>query len=199
MYDNQQAFFEALKKGDNEAYTQLLKETKGFCMNYARHDENARDVMQDTFIEFMRLVEIGRYVFINGKVSSYFNTIFRHRWIDYLRRNARNGSELPDLPDPEPDEPGPDMSSTVRRAIGQLGKKCQERLILNYINGLKLNEIAEKMNVAHGTMRNQLMDCRNELRQLFGNNNGESFDESTFDNLLKVIAQKYIDDNTPNP
>jgi hypothetical protein len=51
------------------------------------------------------------------------------------------------------------------------------------------------MDVVHGTMLNQIMACRNELKQLYKDNVGEYFDELLFDKILETIAQKYIDDN----
>jgi RNA polymerase sigma factor (sigma-70 family) len=204
MFDDQQQFFEALKKGDNRAYTQLIAQTKSFCMHYAGGREDGKDVLQNTFIEFIRLIETGRYVYRTGKISSYFITVFTNRWKDFLRKNKDNdGSDIPpDLPDPdpvfeyvEPTDPTLLLGVAVINAFGQLDEKCQERLSLFYINELKANVIAQKMGVAHGTMLNQIMACRNELKQLYKDNVGEYFDELLFDKILETIAQKYIDDN----
>jgi DNA-directed RNA polymerase specialized sigma24 family protein len=128
-------------------------------MHYAGGREDGKDVLQNTFIEFVRLIETGRYVYRTGKISSYFITVFTNRWKDFLRKNKDNdGSDIPpDLPDPdsdsdpdpifeyvEPTDPTLLPGVAVINAFGQLGKKCQERLSLCYVNKLKVNVIAKK-------------------------------------------------------
>ncbi len=220
MYNNQQAFFEALKKGNDDAYRQLLKETKGFCMNYARHDENARDVLQKVFLDFIGLIETGKYVYERGKISSNFITIFKHRWIDWIRKtNGPKPKEVDEepliIPISKPviepveltlnaDEIGPDDSTlwlhkNVRNAFGQLGELCQERIVLEVLHGLKQHEIAQKMKISYGVMRNQIRRCRRRFTQFINQNEGQPFEKDKFDALLKAIAQKYIDDNNIKP
>ena len=171
--------------GDRSAISQLIGRHSNRVRDYIRmmvkdHDL-ADDILQDTLIKVVRVIDEGRYA-DSGKFLSWVLRIAHNQVIDHFRsqRNARTVSEA---------EAGYDVLGTlrfadatvedrmvaeqieadVRRLIDHLPEEQREVVMLRYYDGLSFQEIADQtevsINTALGRMRYALINLRKMIKE----------------------------------
>ena len=171
--------------GDRGAISQLIGRHSNRVRDYIRmmvkdHDL-ADDILQDTLIKVVRVIDEGRYA-DSGKFLSWVLRIAHNQVIDHFRsqRNARTVSEA---------ESGYDVLGTlrfadatvedrmvaeqieadVRRLIDHLPEEQREVVMLRYYDGLSFQEIADQtevsINTALGRMRYALINLRKMIKE----------------------------------
>ena len=179
------ALLQQYQQGNREAISQLLERHSRRLSDYIRmmvkdHDL-ADDILQDTLIKVVRVIDEGRYA-DSGKFLSWVLRIAHNQVIDCFRsqRNARTVSEA---------ESGYDVLGTlrfadasvedrmvaeqieadVRRLIDHLPEEQREVVMLRYYDGLSFQEIADQtevsINTALGRMRYALINLRKMIKE----------------------------------
>ena len=173
--------------GDRAAISQLIDRHTHRVRDYIRmmvkDNDVADDILQETFIKAVRVIDEGRYA-DTGKFLSWILRIAHNQVIDHFRsqKNAKTVSEsdagynmLGTLRFAERTVEDAMISSQieedVRRLIDRLPAEQREVVMMRYYSGLSFQEIADQtdvsINTALGRMRYALINLRKMIK---GNN-----------------------------
>jgi RNA polymerase sigma-70 factor (ECF subfamily) len=174
------AHIQLAKAGHRDAFRVLYDDHREriyrLAFRYTRSAEEAKDVMQETFIRAFRSLDSAEFD-TEGSFPSWLSRICVHCAIDHLRatrRRAGNGvvplSELPI--EPASTAPAPDRVvmairtvAWVREATRRLSPGQQEIFDLRYTAHLEIKEIARHMDCSESTVKTQLGRAVEKLRE----------------------------------
>ncbi len=185
-----QAWVEAARKGDQDAFARIVEQYQYSLFNAARaimrNPEDAEDVVQEAFIKAYHNLHAIRDP---GKLKLWLRQIVVRASIDTLRRqkNQRSESALDDrmrvhsVPGrtPEQDAVVQEDMHLVQEALAQMNPRYRSYIVLREIDGLSYDEIAEVLGESFSTVRVTLFRAREQLRAILRNLRGEEFDEET--------------------
>ena len=171
--------------GDSAAISQLIdrhsRRVRDYIRMMVKDADVADDVLQETLIKVVRVIDEGRYV-DNGKFLSWVLRIAHNQVIDYFRsqKSAKTINES---------DAGYNMLGTlrfaertvedniiseqieadVRRLVEHLPDEQREVVKLRYFSGLSFQEIADQtgvsINTALGRMRYALINLRKLIKE----------------------------------
>ena len=171
--------------GDRGAISQLIERHTPRVRDYIRmmvkDRDVADDIMQETFIKVVRVIDEGRYA-DNGKFLSWVLRIAHNQVIDHFRatKNSKAVNES---------DAGYNMLGTlrfaensvedrmisqqiegdVRRMIDLLPDEQREVVMMRYYSGMSFQEIADQtdvsINTALGRMRYALINLRRMIKE----------------------------------
>lgn len=171
--------------GDSAAISQLIdrhsRRVRDYIRMMVKDVDVADDILQETLIKVVRVIDEGRYV-DNGKFLSWVLRIAHNQVIDYFRsqKSAKTINES---------DAGYNMLGTlrfaertvedniiseqieadVRRLVEHLPDEQREVVKLRYYSGLSFQEIADQtgvsINTALGRMRYALINLRNMIAE----------------------------------
>lgn len=171
--------------GDRAAISQLIDRHTHRVRDYIRmmvkDNDVADDILQETFIKAVRVIDEGRYA-DTGKFLSWILRIAHNQVIDHFRsqKNAKTVSEsdagynmLGTLRFAERTVEDTMISSQieedVRRLIERLPAEQREVVMMRYYSGLSFQEIADQtdvsINTALGRMRYALINLRKMIKE----------------------------------
>jgi RNA polymerase sigma factor (sigma-70 family) len=138
----------------------------GICRRVLRHEHDAEDAFQATFLMFVReAAAIGRREAVGSWLYRVaFRTALRARVLAG-RRAAREGA-LPDVPAPEetPDAVWADLRLVLDEEISRLPAKYRGPFVLCYVDGKTNEEAARELGWPKGTVLSRLAWARERLR-----------------------------------
>ena len=170
---------------DRAAISQLIDRHTHRVRDYIRmmvkDRDVADDILQETFIKAVRVIDEGRYA-DTGKFLSWILRIAHNQVIDHFRsqKNAKTVSEsdagynmLGTLRFAERTVEDAMISSQieedVRRLVDRLPEEQREVVIMRYYSGLSFQEIADQtdvsINTALGRMRYALINLRKMIKE----------------------------------
>ena len=173
--------------GDSAAISQLIERHSRRIRDYIRmmvkDYDVADDVLQETLIKVVRVIDEGRYV-DNGKFLSWVLRIAHNQVIDYFRsqKSAKTVNES---------DAGYNMLGTlrfaertvedniiseqieadVRRLVEHLPDEQREVVKLRYFSGLSFQEIAAQTGVSINTALGRMRYALINLRKMIAENN----------------------------
>ena len=173
--------------GDSAAISQLIERHSRRIRDYIRmmvkDADVADDVLQETLIKVVRVIDEGRYV-DNGKFLSWVLRIAHNQVIDYFRsqKSAKTINES---------DAGYNMLGTlrfaertvedniiseqieadVRRLVEHLPDEQREVVKLRYFSGLSFQEIADQTGVSINTALGRMRYALINLRKMIAENN----------------------------
>ena len=171
--------------GDRAAISQLIDRHTHRVRDYIRmmvkDNDVADDILQETFIKAVRVIDEGRYA-DTGKFLSWILRIAHNQVIDHFRsqKNAKTVSEsaagynmMGTLRFAERTVEDAMISSQieedVRRLIDRLPAEQREVVMMRYYSGLSFQEIADQtdvsINTALGRMRYALINLRKMIKE----------------------------------
>ncbi len=177
---------ERAQQGDSEAFDILVTRYRGkiFAMIYhlVQNEADAWDLAQDAFVKAWRALPK-----FKGK-SAFYTWLYRisHNVVyDWLRKKANvvdkrefdetfvgdptaeNAPTVPKSIDtPEEEAQRHDLRREIEEALGKLSPEHRETILLREIEGLKYEEIAERMECSTGTVMSRLFYARKNLQEL---------------------------------
>jgi RNA polymerase sigma-70 factor, ECF subfamily len=147
---------------------QLLRMAERMCASRA----DAEDVVQDTFL---RVMHIGIPAEVRN-VDAWITTIFQRRFLDQLRKKARQPSHeamqedqhgvtqlAPDGPEPRWNQIATD---DIRAAADSLEPVYREVYLLHTFEDLSYQEIVDRQGVERVTVGTRLHRARKKLREI---------------------------------
>lgn len=163
------------RRGDESAFTEIFERHRGLVYGVLSHlmprDPDLEDVVQAAFVEVFRSLPSfeGR-----SKLSSWIARVALHVGYHHLRRRrSRPGppSDLavPELPDeslagaPERAVEGAEVLARVYAILEGMAPKKRTVFILNDLQGLPQEEVAEVVGVRIATVRTRLFYARREF------------------------------------
>jgi RNA polymerase sigma factor (sigma-70 family) len=174
---------ERLKQGDDEAFRQIVETWKDMVYNTVigmlQNQEDAEDVTQEVFIQVFESISDFRS---ESKFSTWLYRIAVRKSLDHLRKKKRkkrvayvqslfgiNNEMLIDKPDFN--HPGivldnKESAAVLFQALEQLPEKQKVAFILNKVEGLSYQEIAEVLKTTLSSVESLLHRAKNNLRKL---------------------------------
>lgn len=163
-----QELISAINRGDSGAFETLYFRYRDWVVSLATRITGdpiaALDVLQDTFIYFFKKFPGFR---LTAKMKTFLYPVVRNLSIAARTRAQRyQGSdcasgELEAAPAPEP-LAGAD--SDLDYVLGRLPEEQREVLMLRFVDGLALDEIAHAMHIPSGTVKSRLHNALDALR-----------------------------------
>ncbi|WP_460941774.1 RNA polymerase sigma factor [Spirosoma daeguense] len=182
MTDEDKVLWAAFRKGDNNAFEELLRAYYKSLLDYGLHFIKDRDILQDLVHDlFLNLWE--RRTFLNPDVNHlkpYLFKSLKHQIVKYLQKNS-NQESLPD--EWQNQEPISDSfienslieqetilanQSRLQLALSQLSRRQREILHLKYFEALTHEQIADVMAISPQAVRNLLSQSLKSIREHWG-------------------------------
>ena len=152
------------QKGDADAFVTLMEQHKinmyKVARSYLRNEEDIADVMQQTILDCYEHLD-------TLKKTSYFKTwmtrILINNCLDIIRKNERNTNiDMLDLITVQDQET--DIFEFID-TLERIDEKYRTILILYYVEGFKIREIAELLNMNERTVNSRLRRGRNSYKE----------------------------------
>ena len=129
----------------------------------AAGEDLVQEAIVRVFVKRRRLTNV-------PQAESYVRTTMRNLHIDSLRRESRWRRLAPtqlhaDTPDSSADLAGSDAAS---RALTQLPPRVRAAVVLRYLDGMSVLEVAHAMGIGEGTAKRYLADGRAALGPALG-------------------------------
>ncbi|MHC4917332.1 MAG: RNA polymerase sigma factor, partial [Planctomycetota bacterium] len=136
-----------------------------------RDREKARDLAQEAFLEAYEALRSLREA---ARFGAWLVGIARRRCIYAIRRERRAARALAakaEEPREQPLGPAGELSRTdeearLLEALGRLGRRYREVLVLRHFEGKSYAEIAELLEISVATVEKRLTRARNKLRDV---------------------------------
>ena len=129
---------------------------------FARDRDAALDALQETFTWLLRqFPPIGPGLTLAGKLTTLLYPVAKHCALDARRRARRDttGIELPDEAAPAAEPPG-----DLEAVLASLSDDHREVLVLRFVDGFTLAEIAEALSIPLGTVKSRIHLAVKQLR-----------------------------------
>ena len=143
------------------------------CYLYLRDKTLAEDAVQETFLKVYRTMDTFR-----GECSekTWIVRIAMHTcydinhagWFRFMNRNV-----TPEML-PERASTSQDRDEELANAVMRLPRKLREVILLHYYQGLKVNEIADALNISHSSVSGRMKRGREKLKKML---EGRELDE----------------------
>ena len=180
-----QALLNNYLQGDRSAISRLIERHTRRVRDYIRmmvkDNDVADDILQETFIKAVRVIDEGRYT-DNRKFLSWILRIAHNQVIDYFRAQKQNrqvnesnagynvlGTLRFAEKNVEDRMVADQIEADVRSLVEMLPDEQREVVMMRYFSGLSFKEIAEQTNVsintALGRMRYALINLRKMIRE----------------------------------
>lgn len=166
--------------GDEAAFTELFMLYKfklyGYIYRLTQSQEMAEDVVQDVFLKLWKdrhtltgIDHLGPYIFRMAQNLS-INAFRRMAKETAIIRQLLTGQEDFSPSTPETELAFKEMESLFKKAIDQLPAQQKKVYHLSREEGLKYNEIAERLQISAGTVKNHMIQLLRTLREQLENN-----------------------------
>jgi RNA polymerase sigma-70 factor (ECF subfamily) len=155
---------EAAAGGDLDAFEALYRRHRDWVVRLARRftgsEHDALDVLQDTFAYLLRKLPGLR---LTARMTTFLYPVVKHLSVDAVRRRGRHtpGEALPDVP--ASDEPAAGREE-LAAVLSALPEAQREVVLMRYVDGMPLAEIAEALDVPLGTVKSRLHNALQTLR-----------------------------------
>ncbi len=134
------------------------------AMRFCRNESDAEDVLQDTFRYFF-----GKFpgFELRCQLRTFLYPAVRNRSLDLLKKNRRlsaltNGQAEQIRDTSESEDAG---RTRVTEAVASLPEPQRDVVVLRFVDGLKLQEIAERLGIPSGTVKSRLHNALRALRE----------------------------------
>ncbi|MCS6795370.1 MAG: sigma-70 family RNA polymerase sigma factor [Raineya sp.] len=168
----------ALRQGDSKAleiiYKQHYPAILHFIIQNNGTDQDAKDLYQEAIIILYEKVRQEHFL-LTCQIKTFLYSVCRRLWLKRLREKGKYFGKLEDfesfLP-LEDDELGLEENENklgaMAAAMEQLGEPCRTLLKDFYVQGLTMQDIAEKMGYTNAdNAKNQKYKCLVRLKKLF--------------------------------
>jgi RNA polymerase sigma-70 factor (ECF subfamily) len=160
---------DAVNRGDAGAFEALYWRHRDWVVNLAFRFTGdhalALDVLQETFLYFLK--KFPGFA-LTCQLHSFLYPAVRNLAIAARRKAERLQSEdgeLPELEAPSPAPTGDAARDQLASVVSALPESHREVLLLRFVDGLSLNEVAEALEIPLGTVKSRLHNALDVLRR----------------------------------
>jgi RNA polymerase sigma factor (sigma-70 family) len=174
-------------------YDGYYRYLENYILQNSGNADDAADIIQETFLVFIKIVEENKYRQESG-VKSFLYSIVKNLWITELRKRKSMGIRN-EIFENTKESVSPDIShSLVRNESHQLimelfqslGEKCKNILLLFYYENLPMKEIMEKEDFSsEQVLRNKKHKC---LKSMIEKVQADEKTYSTVKNALQYVG-----------
>lgn len=135
---------------------------------------DAEDVVQETMIKLWNRRESWSEI---ESIEAFCTAICKNIALDHIRKNVRQGVDIPNLPEDKPDSTSaPDEKATqsdrielVHRLVDALPEKQRACMQLRDFEGKSYKEIAQMMEISEEQVKVNIFRARQTVKQRFNN------------------------------
>lgn len=161
-----------IQQGDAHAfealYNRYWEKLYTLCYWHLMNRENARDVVQELFVELWVKRE---RILISKTVEGYLKIAARNRVCSYLRNANREvkNKALQNIAKTAPSSTQQDHAGELRqlyhREIQKLSQRKKTVYTLVHEQGFSIREVAEKLSLPEQSVKNSLSEARKSIRE----------------------------------
>lgn len=157
---------EAINAGSEQAFEVLYRRHRDWvvrlAMRFTRDRDAALDVMQETFIYLLGKVP---NLILTARLTTFLYPVVKHLALAQQRktRRERPAAELPDPP-AAGDAPAEQSRADLAAVLGALSASHREVVLMRYVDGLSMAEIAAALQIPDGTVKSRLHHALRQLR-----------------------------------
>lgn len=141
------------------------------CLRMVRHEQDAEDLLQNSFVDIFSKLHTFRY---QSSVGAWIKRITVNNCINHLKRNRLLFEELeerhaeePSKAEQETDDPVPGLSiDAVQEAMQSLPDGYRAVFSLYLFEGYDHKEIAEILEITEATSKSQYSRAKKKLKDL---------------------------------
>jgi RNA polymerase sigma-70 factor (ECF subfamily) len=155
----------SINRGDESAFEALYRRYRDWVLGLARrvagNDDDALDVLQETFVYLLGKVP---HLRLEARLTTFLYPVVRHLAIAAAkrrRRHAAGGGE--DLAESRASAPE-SGTSELEVVLASLSDAHREIVLLRFVDDLSLEEIAEIQGIPIGTVKSRLHYAIGQLR-----------------------------------
>lgn len=136
-----------------------------FILGQLRHEENARDVVQNAFeILWKKHAEVDA-----AKAKSYLFSVAYHNMIDFIRKHKRMQYTEDIAPDAKTtDSVYTGLSDVLQQGLSRLPEKQRTVLMLRDYEGYSYREIGEIVGLSESAVKVYIFRARKAMQQYVG-------------------------------
>jgi RNA polymerase sigma-70 factor (ECF subfamily) len=186
--------------GNREASEKLVSMHRRLVESVAyqalRNHDDAKDVAQETLVYMIqRLPELRN----PGKFSAWVRQLTLTHCTDYRRRRGTRllGTPIHDLTEAS-EEADYAIRISIRQSVSDLKESHRTALLMHYVGGWSIAEIAELIEVPPNTVRSRLMaakrQVRAELRHLFDSPNPMTANQTKLNSSFVTLIERAFAD-----
>jgi RNA polymerase sigma-70 factor, ECF subfamily len=178
-----------LKHGDQDTFRKLVEQHQiplmRLCKGFLQNDEDAKDIVQETFIEVFQSIQQFRS---DSKLSTWIYRIAVNKSLNHVRKNkinhlidsldifssARNSSIEPRLQEQGKEQPGMKLEHDerlrhIKHAINSLPYNQRIAFVLSKYQDLSYLEVADVMEISLSSVESLIHRAKMNLqKKLFG-------------------------------
>lgn len=141
-----------------------------FAIQYVKDQDTAREIVQEAFVN---LWEKRQSIDTDKSPKSYLSTTVRNRCINYLRDHKKFDRQMIEFEglDSYTDHFDQDhlvtdeLKKKIEAATAALPEKCREVFLLNRMEHMKYQEIADKLGISIKTVEAQMSKALKQMRE----------------------------------
>ncbi|HEX8916024.1 MAG TPA: sigma-70 family RNA polymerase sigma factor [Humisphaera sp.] len=157
-----------LNAGDPSAFDALYDRYRDWVVRLARrfcgNDADALDVLQETFAYLLRKVP---GFTLSAAMTTFLYPVVKHLSLAAKRKTMRlvgaGDDALGEVPDESADDPA-DSRPELAAVLAGLPDGHREVLLMRFVDGLQMNEIATALGIPTGTVKSRLHNALAALR-----------------------------------
>jgi|SRR5712692_5230491 len=158
--------------GDTERFGILVERYQDEFARYAKYmtgsEDEAADIIQESLVRAYRSLQRCKdranfKGWLFRIVSNQCKSHLARRRRRTLERLSEEAATVPALEDPGADAEAADVRRKVHQALQELPTDQREALVLKYVEGLSLPEMAEILSASVSALKMRLMRARREL------------------------------------
>ena len=186
MLPEERELFQRLQAGEIDAVRELFERYRArvyrVCLHYTGNAEDARDIVQETFVRAYRGVRQFRG---DSALATWLTRIAMNLCLNF-RRDRRTAATLLDQREelvrtnmPPVAPPGPEeelrrreMADRIRQLVDTLPRRERMAFVMKFYNDMKIKEISEAMQISEGTVKSFLHRALVTLRRALATEQG---------------------------
>ena len=160
---------DAVNEGESSAFDVLYLRHRDWVVNLAfrftRDRDLALDVLQETFLYFLKKFPGFR---LTAKLTTFFYPAVRNLSLTAVKKARRfqSDEEIGEhVEAPEEVAPVENQREQLAAVMSELSEEHREVLLLRFVEGMKMGEIAETMGIPTGTVKSRLHNALTALRK----------------------------------
>lgn len=133
------------------------------CGDAHRAEDLVQDTLAKVYVRWTR--KLGRRL---ENPAGYAHTALVHTWIDHQRRRSSHERPVGEVPEQGTPDGDPSLRLSLAAALDALDPMDRAVLVLRYLDDVSVAEVADRLGVSPGAVRNRSMRALSRIRDVLG-------------------------------